>query len=55
MKKPVIPFRPKPAPVSARPMVEEHSRMTLSIGGRRYALEFHTIVTEVNPVDAQVV
>jgi hypothetical protein len=55
MNKPVIPFRPKLATVSATPLVEERSRMTLSIGGKRYAFEFKTTVTEVNPVDARIV
>jgi hypothetical protein len=55
MKEPVIPFRPKPAPLSARPVAEEHSRMIFNIGGRRYAFEFQTIVIEVHPVDAQVI
>lgn len=55
MKEPVIPFRPKPAPVSARPVAEEHSRMIFNIGGRRYAFEFQTIVTEVHLADAQVI
>jgi hypothetical protein len=51
----VSPFRLKPALLSARPVAEEHSCMTFSIGGRRYAFEFETIVTEVNPVDHQTV
>ena len=55
MNKPVTPFRPKPAATSEKPLVQEHARMIFRIGGRRYALDFQTTVTELNPVDAPVI
>jgi hypothetical protein len=55
MNEPVTPFRPKPATASAKPVMQEHARMTFRIGGRRYALDFQTTITELNPFDAPVV
>jgi hypothetical protein len=55
MKELVLSFRPRPARVVSPPLVGERSRMIFAIGGRRYAFDFQTIVTEVNPVAAQVV
>jgi hypothetical protein len=43
------------APGSVQRVTEEPSRVTFQIGRRRYAFEFFSIVTELNPMDAQVI
>jgi hypothetical protein len=53
MAKNVLPFR-KPVPVAAQSTAREHGRVIFQIGGRRFALNFHAIVTELNPVDAEI-
>ena len=53
MAKNVLPFR-KPVPVAAQSTAREHSRVIFQIGGSRFALNFHVTVTEVNPVDAEI-
>jgi hypothetical protein len=51
----VTPFRPKPATASAKPVAQKHTRMTFRIGGRRFAFDFQSTVTELNPFDAPVI
>jgi hypothetical protein len=53
MAKNVLPFR-KPVPVAAQAMGREQGPVIFQIGGRRFALNFHVSVTEVNPVDAEI-
>ena len=53
MAKNVLPFR-KPVPVAAQSKTWEHGRVIFQIGGSRFALNFHVTVTEVNPVDAEI-
>jgi hypothetical protein len=53
MAKNVLPFR-KPVPVAAQSTAREHGRVIFQIGGSRFELNFHAIVTEVNPEDAEI-
>src|SRR5450755_81495 len=53
MAKNVLPFR-KPVPVAAQSTAREHGRVIFQIRGSRFALNFHVTVTEVNPVDAEI-
>jgi hypothetical protein len=53
MAKNVLPFR-KPVPVAAQSTAREHGRVIFQIGGSRFALNFHVTVSEVNPVDAEI-
>ena len=54
MAKKVLPF-PAPDAGAARPTAVEHCRATFQIGARRFVFEFRTAVSEVNPVDAEIV
>ncbi len=54
MAKNVLPF-PAPDAGAARPTAVEHRRATFQIGARRFVFEFRTAVSEVNPVDAEIV
>jgi len=53
MAKNVLPF-PTPDPEEARPTAAQHDRAIFQIGARRFAFQFRTTVTEVNPVDAEI-
>ena len=55
MSKKLLPFTVKQAPDLARPISEQHSRMIVSIGGERFAVDFSGILTELDPEKAQVV
>ncbi len=54
MAKNVLPF-PAPDAGAARPTAVEQCRATFQIGARRFVFEFRTAVSEVNPVDAEIV
>src|SRR5438132_392659 len=51
----VISFPRRTAFECARRAADRHSRATFQIGARRYAFEFFSSVTELNPVDALIV
>jgi len=53
MAKNVLPF-PTPDPDAGRSTAVQHDRVIFQIGARRLAFEFCTVVTEVNPVDAEI-
>jgi len=53
MAKNVLPF-PTPNPEAARHTAVQHDRAIFQIGARRFAFQFRTTVTEVNPVDAEI-
>jgi hypothetical protein len=53
-KNKVIPFPIDKRPEKVRDTAERHARMVCNIGGTRYALDFWSRATEINPVDAPV-
>ena len=55
MRKNVIFFPAERELKSERPITQAHSRVTISIGGERFAIDFSGAVTEINPVAAQIV
>jgi hypothetical protein len=54
MSKKVITFPEPNDPAEGRAMAERHTRVICHIGGKRYALDFWSRASEVDPVDAGV-
>ena len=54
MPKKVITFPEPDDPAERRAMAERNTRVICHIGGKRYALDFWSRASEINPVDAEV-
>jgi hypothetical protein len=52
--KKVIPFLIDKSPEELRDTAERHARLICNIAGTRYALDFWSRASEINPVDAPV-